>query len=133
MFMIIRPFIFWFCLLKAENLVRTTSNCDECKLPFEYDGMMFDGCTSYRWASNINNEQPMSWCVTDKEAFKDDEATGWDYCSVDCLKDSSKYAKIIKILCYVMLSYNRVVVIFNFLYRFHYRQKNFSYRSNEWN
>lgn len=79
---------------RAHNLNQNSSGiddrvCDDCKFPFEYDGIEFDGCTFYHWQSpGVDYHQPMTWCVTNKTTFLEDEATGWEYCSSECLRDS---------------------------------------------
>ena len=76
-------------------LPQNNNVCDECKFPFEYDGIEFDGCTVYGGKStNVNYDQPMTWCVTNTTAFLEDESTGWEYCSSECSKDSSDYIKL---------------------------------------
>ena len=63
--------------------------CDECEFPFEYDGLIFDKCTTYR--SDISDEtknQPVPWCKVNgsKFSYSHDIDFHWQYCSKDCVK-----------------------------------------------
>jgi len=92
--LIILPFSFSGILQnsRSNDVETTTRVCGACQVPFEYDGITFQGCTFYRWESpEVDIHNPMTWCVTNKHNFSEDDATGWEYCTSECPQDYQVY------------------------------------------
>ena len=85
----------FFIVLTLTSSALEDGVCNECQFPFEYDGITFDGCTFYQWYISpdyyeTDYTQPKTWCVTNKTAFLEDDANGWEYCSSECTRDSER-------------------------------------------